>query len=336
MVFQDSFVCGNCSKKLTVDEVFCTNCGEPRRKNLEPMYGAIGAPSSLITSPPQENPSLPSSFNQGSNHNRKFSNGLIAGVALGFIALFVFVFQLLSGKYDYSASTIEDLFRGNQSRVNDVVLKSCAAIRSKSNQWSDKLDSASLAIKFDYTYALGESSSFRKDIEGDFGTTASDGLRNEMGSKFAKLKYPESVSQSLYMRAGSICSISNSPDSLLASAKTLDSEVNAINYPPYNWEGSDFTRSKQDPNIAWKWTPNNTFSCAYGSRVCQGVSVKVLRPCLHSLRVTLNWSQIKNGSTIDSDSSSRSGARPGSVYTLIVNGYTRYYSWVDLGSLKCD
>lgn len=242
-----------------------------------------------------------------------------------------FVFK----RIDYSAKTISGLFLNSESRANRVIENSCPSLENAIRSNSSDIYAKNAAIIYDYTEALGLDSNHRTLLTGSLNTWASNVLSAEIGDRASKLRFSSFVKKDLIDQANRKCDPSVSVSELESDARDLDSTIEEINYPG-SWEPDDYSQSDEDPNIAWKWAPKNSYYCSSYSDGCIRLYIISNLECRGSVSARLGLMYTSGGSIQEYEYGSLSDVVPGRVYGLTVTHYGYEYDWWRLDTLTCS
>lgn len=238
-------------------------------------------------------------------------------------------------RLDYNATTVSALLGGNSTRSSEILTASCSSLKTKLVEVSGPISTASSAVQANYAEGLKTEPTFVSQTTDSLTSWAMNLLSTYLGNKVDKIKDQDAVAKDLYTLAAQYCSLTRTPAAVLSDAKALDEQIAQIRVPPADWFGTGYKASEQDPNIAWKWAPEDSFSCGYEADACNAVTIKVFRACPRPISVELGWRDESTGPFLDSDVSQLTGAKTGKVYTVVVRGFDRFYSWAAVKSITC-
>jgi hypothetical protein len=242
-----------------------------------------------------------------------------------------FLFQ----RIDSGAKTVSGLFLDSTSRTERFISSTCPSLNSQLSESKDKLSSNSIAIGFDYTIALSLSADFATQLNSDLQTWASNVLQSKIGGKVDNLEYRDLVLRDLVQEASSRCNPEESLEEIEADSRELDNQVDDIKNPG-SWEPSGYYQSSEDPNIAWRWAPDYSYSCGYSTDGCIRILFTTRLKCVGDIDVTMGLLYTRNGSIQEREYESLSGVNKRQIYGLTVNHYGYEYDWWRVESISCN
>ena len=324
--------CGSCGKSFSTSEKFCTNCGSSRTaQNPAPLnttpVGSISEPVSpeVIFKEPKK------------DFRKVFSIKVVAIILVPVLLLLLGggTFWFTSVRVNNEAKTLSDLFFASESRTEKFVSDSCPSFKAKLDSTNSEISAKSISINFDYTEALDSYGMNTSYVDVTFENWADDLLSAKLGKRANNLKYAKLLQRNILKEVEQFCNFPRKIQSIFAQARKLDNTIDDIKNPG-NWQPDGFWKSDEDPNIAYRWAPNYSYSCSSASDGCVRVQIVTRLKCKGSVNVKLGLMYTRDGSVQDYEYGDISYLTPGRVYGLTVNHYGYEYDWWRFDSVYCN
>lgn len=324
--------CASCGKAFSTTERFCTNCGANRPVQVQPPV----IPTAIATQLPDPNqPNL--TFQTPPKIKRNFINKKIAAIVLLPILLLTLGgagYWFINVRVDYAAKTIAGVLLNSSSRTDKLISNSCSSLESEVDLVYTNHTTLAASIYLDYSQALSLESNHSSEFVNTLNTWAGNILKANLGDRASKLQFVQLVKRDLVQQVTRACDLTSRVSEAESKARGLDEEIRNINSPG-SWEPDDYWQSNQDPNIAWKWAPNYSFSCSSYSDGCNRVFIVTKRDCPGSVNVKFGLLYTRDGSTQENEYGSINDVLKGRVYGLTVTHYGYEYDWWRVESVTC-
>lgn len=326
--------CASCGKAFSATERFCTNCGTNRPVQVQPSPPvAATAFSSELPNPEQSN----ITFQTPKKAKGSFVNKKIAAMVLVPILLLTLGgagYWFINVRVDYGSKTVSGVLLNNSSRVDKLISNSCSSLKSEVEEVYSTQTALSASLYLDYSQALSLESNNFSNLMSTLNAWAGKILQASLGDRASKLRFPVMVKRDLVQRATEDCDLTSAISRSESKAKNLDKEITSIKYPG-SWQPDDYWQSDEDPNIAWKWASQYSYSCNSFSDGCIRILILAKRDCPGSIGVRLGLMYTRGGTVQDYESGTVYDVSKGRVYGLTVTHYGYEYDWWKVESITC-
>lgn len=161
---------------------------------------------------------------------------------------------------NYKGKTIEEVFKNREDQISAVLQPTCSIGKSSISAAESDITYATEAIAADYHVALGSTFAYLSagDVRDQIRDEVESQLKNILGDKYAKLDNASSVISNGEDSAITFCQLDGGIQSLREKSNVLEQTITSINAPG-SWEGFDYYKDDDDPNIAWKYAARSAY-----------------------------------------------------------------------------
>jgi len=251
------------------------------------------------------------------------------------ITLGIGAYWFTTSRVNAGARNISELLLNDESRIQEFLAGSCPSYTAKLNDIFREVENKKYNIDFDYTEALELEGTNTEEARDNLDVWSQEFLESRIGGRASKLENENYVKQDLIKEIENFCELPLTMSEVIASAINLDSTILKINSPG-NWQPDGFFTSDEDPNIAWRWAPNYSFSCSAISDGCNRIQVVTKLKCVGSVDVKMGLLYSRTGPSQENEYGNLTDVVPGRTYNLTINHYGYEYDWWRVETISCN